>query len=459
MKKSFSILCASLVLSLSGCQTLHSDNKTSTETTETAQSPLKDYRFENGLRLIVKEDRRSPIVMTQIWYEVGSIDEPVGKGGISHFLEHLMFKDSTLLSGEDFHRVLNHFGSSKNAFTSYDFTAYYESLPANQYPIALEIEAARMQNLILRDEEIETERQVIFEERRQRTDSNPLAKAYEEFFALAMPDSPRGRPIIGSMADIENISPSDLKAWYDTWYAPNNATLVMVGDISAADAYKWAKKYFGDATPKALPERTLPIQKSHRGYTAKETRQAVNVPTLIMGFNVPSLSSDNPKDALALSVFSDIADGGYSARFEQTLVREKALFDSIGASYNLLQKGDALFVIVATPKAGVTLEQAETEILNTLANISHGEIRDEELSRGQTNLAASLIFNNESIASTAQNLGVLSMLGLPLDTVENLPKTLSALKKSDIQAAGKHYLVRENLTRLSVLPQADSDTH
>lgn len=459
MKKSLSALGVSLALILNGCQALPNDNKSSPQATQTTPSPLKDYRLDNGLRLIVKEDRRSPIVMTQIWYEVGSVDEPTGKGGISHFLEHLMFKDSTLLSGEDFHRVLNHFGSSKNAFTSYDFTAYYESLPANQYPIALEIEAARMQNLILRDEEIETERQVIFEERRQRTDSNPLAKAYEEFYALALPDSPRGRPIIGSMADIENISPADLKAWYDTWYAPNNATLVMVGDVSASDAYAWAKKYFGDATPKALPTRTLPTQKSHRGYTAKETHQAVNVPTLIMGFNVPSLSSDNAKDALALSVFSDIADGGYSARFEQKLVREKGLFDSIGASYNLLQKGDALFVIVATPKQGVTLEQAETEILNTLAEISHGEIKEEELSRGQTNLAASLIFSNESIASAAQTLGVLSMLGLPLDTVENLPKTLSALETSDIQAVGKHYLVRENLTRLSVLPQTDSDAN
>lgn len=454
----YSALSASIMFLLigmvSGCQSLPNSKQPIIENQTNLpahQSDIFDTTLNNGLRVIIKPDKRTPIVMTQIWYKVGLNDEPVGKGGMSHFLEHLMFKDTPLLSGDDYHRLISHFGGDKNAFTSHDYTAYFESLPANQYPIALQIEANRMSNLLFDDNQIDTERQVIQEERRQRTDSNPIAKAYEDFLLLALPSSPKSKPIIGSMNDIDNTFTADLQNWYKTWYQPTNATLVMVGDIDVNQALPWIRRYFEPISSTHGVARKLPTHPSHQGYQQKTSRQAVQVPMLLMGFNVPSITT-HAHDAYALSLFADIADGGLSARFEQNLVRQKQLFDNISVGYDLFERGDGLFLISATPKEGVSLAAAEEAILQELDNIANGTISDDELKRGQTNLVASLVFANDSIANQAQTLGMLASLDLPLDSLDKLPSVLSNFNKSDIQKAGQHYLVRDNLSSLYVIP-------
>ncbi len=419
----------------------------------TQDSQVHQYTLNNGLKVIIKEDHRAPIVMTQIWYNVGSSDEVAGKGGLAHFLEHMMFKDTPLLSGDQYHKLISHFGGNKNAFTSHDYTAYYESLPANQYPIALQIEANRMQNLLLQSDEIATEKKVIQEERRQRTDDNPIAKAYEEFRLLALKNSPKARPVIGAMDEIAELSQSDLTNWYRTWYSPNNATLVIVGDVTAKDVMPWVHKYFDTLKQAELPTRQNLQVPTHNGYQLTVSPQAVTVPSLMMGFNVPSITT-NPKDAYALALFADIADGSQSARFEKNLVRDRQLFDSIGASFNLLQKGDGLFTIMATPKAGVSLESAEQAILDELTAISTQPISDSELERGQIGLSASLIFANDSIAEQANTLGMLTTLGLPHDTLEKLPATLRAVSKDSIQQTARNYITKDNLTTIYVVPDS-----
>ncbi|MEJ6069212.1 insulinase family protein, partial [Psychrobacter sp. 16-Bac2893] len=203
-----------------------------------------EYQLENGLKIVVKEDHRAPVVMTQIWYRVGSADEPLDKGGISHVLEHMMFKGTSNVSSADYERLIAKFGGVNNAFTSYDYTGYYELFPANRYPLALELEADRMKNLVFNEKEFVKEHQVVMEERRQRTDDNPLAKAYESFRLLALPNSPKGESVIGPMSELESITLSDLKDWYKTWYAPNNATLVIVGDVEPAEVLTQVKRYF-----------------------------------------------------------------------------------------------------------------------------------------------------------------------------------------------------------------------
>ncbi|MDO5650901.1 MAG: pitrilysin family protein [Moraxella sp.] len=415
---------------------------------------LTEYTLDNGLKVVLKQDKRAPLVMTQIWYNVGSSDEKIGKGGLAHFLEHMMFKDAKGLTADDYHRLIAHFGGSKNAFTSYDYTAYYEMLPANQYPVALQIEANRMDNLILRPEEVATEKQVIQEERRQRIDSNPMAQAFEEFNAIALPNSPKGLSVIGSMAEIENLDFDDLSHWYDVWYSPNNATLVMVGDFDVATAKEWIDKYFGKLPTKTLPARPNLRQSSHRGYNL-QTRNidGVQVPSLIMAFNVPSLTTATGNEAYALSLMNDVLDGGLSARFEQSLVREQNLLSSVSARYDIYSKGDGLFIITATPHSGVSLETAEQAIIKEIDHAINGTILDSELQRAQTNLTASLVFSNDSIANQAQILGMLNSIGLDSSTLDRLPNELAKVSVPAIQSTAKHYLTKDNLTVMYVYPK------
>lgn len=418
---------------------------------------IYDYRLANGLRVIIKEDKRAPLVVTQIWYNVGSNDEPIGKGGLSHFLEHMMFKDAQGLSSQEYTRLLGHLGGSTNAFTSYDYTAYYEVLPANQYPVALQIEANRMKNLIFKQNELDTEKEVVKEERRLRTENNPIAQAYEIFIQKALPNSPNGLPIIGSMADIEGLNLDDLQTWYQHYYAPNNATLVLVGDIDSNVAQVWINKYFTPLSPTTLPKRPQLHQTSHRGYQKFATHQTVKNPTLLMAFNVPSLTSTQAKEAYALLLLSDIADGGRSARFEKNLIRTQGVLDEVAISYNMLSKGDTLFTIMATPRAGVSLEQAETAIMAELNKILTEEINDLELARGQANLVSGLVFEKDSLSNQAIELGMLATLNLPLDTNTNLPKTLKKISQEDIHQTGKKFIHQDNLTTMYIYPMPENN--
>lgn len=273
-----------------------------------------EYQLENGLKIIVKEDHRAPVVMTQIWYRVGSADEPVNKGGLSHLLEHMMFKGTANVSSDDYERLIAKFGGVNNAFTSYDYTGYYELFPANRLPLALELEADRMKNLLFNAKEFTKEHQVVMEERRQRTDDNPLAKAYESFRLLALPNSPKGESVIGPMAELESIKLAELKDWYKTWYAPNNATLVIVGDVEPQEVLTQVKRYFGKLSTSKLPKRPAVSQQGFRGYKQVSSEQAVEVPVLLMGYNVPSLltaGANNEKQAYALSLAQDVLDGVY----------------------------------------------------------------------------------------------------------------------------------------------------
>ena len=417
-----------------------------------------EYQLENGLKIVVKEDHRAPVVMTQIWYKVGSTDEPANKGGISHLLEHMMFKGTTDVSSDDYERLIAKFGGVNNAFTSYDYTGYYELFPANRFPLALELEADRMKNLLFNEKEFVKEHQVVMEERRQRTDDNPLAKAYESFRLLALPDSPKGESVIGPMSEIESITLPELKAWYQKWYAPNNATLVIVGDVDPQDVLAQAKRYFGELTPSDLPKRPTVNQKGFRGYQKVDSEQAVQVPVLLMGYNVPSLvtaGASNEKQAYALSLAQDVLDGGLSARLESRLIREQGLLTTVGTSYDLLDRGDGLFLIQATPREGVSLEQAQQAIMNEIEKLKTDPIAADEISRAKTNTVTGLVYAQDSMEGQARMIGSLQSIGLDDTLLANLPAKLDGISIADIQTASKKYLVKDNLTVMHVIPPKD----
>lgn len=418
-----------------------------------------EYQLENGLKVVVKEDHRAPVVMTQIWYRVGSADEPVDKGGISHVLEHMMFKGTTEVSSDDFERLIAKFGGVNNAFTSYDFTGYYELFPANRLPLALELEADRMKNLVFDDKAFAKEHQVVMEERRQRTDDNPLAKAYESFRLLALPSSPKGESVIGPMDELESITLNDLKDWYKTWYAPNNATLVIVGDVEPTEVLKEVKRYFGELKPSALPKRPAVTQKGFRGYQQVESEQAVQVPVLLMGYNVPSLvtaGANNEKQAYALSLAQDVLDGGLSARLESRLVREQGLLTTVGTSYDLLDRGDGLFLIQATPREGVSLAQAQQAIINEINKLATDPIAADEIERAKTNTVTGLVYAQDSMEGQARMIGSLQSIGLDDRLLAKLPSKLNSVTIADIQAASKKYLVKDNLTVMHIIPPREA---
>lgn len=418
-----------------------------------------EYQLENGLKVVVKEDHRAPVVMTQIWYRVGSTDEPADKGGISHLLEHMMFKGTSNVSSDDYERLIAKFGGVNNAFTSYDYTGYYELFPANRFPLALELEADRMKNLMFNDDAFAKEHQVVMEERRQRTDDNPLAKAYESFRLLALPNSPKGESIIGPMNELESIKLSDVKDWYKTWYAPNNATLVIVGDVEPTEVLAQVKRYFGELSPSELPNRPAVNQKGFRGYQQVDSEQAVQVPVLLMGYNVPSLvtaGASNENQAYALSLAQDVLDGGLSARLESRLIREKGLLTTVGTSYDLLDRGDGLFLIQATPREGVSLDQAQQAIIAEIEKLKTDPINADEISRAKTNTVTGLVYAQDSMEGQARMIGSLQSIGLDDRLLAELPTKLDKVTIADIQAASKKYLVKDNLTVMHIIPPTDN---
>lgn len=478
---SLRVACAlAVATTLSACQTTNlqptaqpemttvipvtSISKTPTSTNEPSalemdMSGRHEYQLDNGLKIIVKEDHRAPVVMTQIWYRVGSTDEPLDKGGISHLLEHMMFKGTADVSSDDFERLIAKFGGVNNAFTSYDYTGYYELFPANRLPLALELEADRMTNLRFDDAAFTKEHQVVMEERRQRTDDNPLAKAYESFRLLALPDSPKGESVIGPMSELESITLPELKDWYKTWYAPNNATLVIVGDVEPTEVLAQVKRYFGELTPSDLPERPAVRQSGFRGYQQVNSEQAVQVPVLLMGYNVPSLltaTSANEKQAYALSLAQDVLDGGLSARLESKLVREQGLLTSVGTSYDLFDRGDGLFLIQATPREGVSLAQAQEAITAQIDKLATDPITSDEISRAKTNTVTGLVYAQDSMEGQARMIGSLQSIGLDDRLLADLPSKLDNVSVTDIQAASKKYLVKDNLSVMYVIPPTDA---
>lgn len=442
--------------------------------TAPAQPPTQDRTFalldnihhhilDNKMNVIIKEDKRAPVVMTQIWYKVGANDEPVGKGGISHFLEHLMFKDTPKVSGDEFSRLISHYGGTNNAYTNREVTVYHNLLPANRYALALELEANRMQNIVFKPEQIASERQVVLEERRVRTDDNPNAKAYEQFFAFVYGNTPRSRPIIGSTADINNITIDDLKQWYQTWYSPQNATLVLVGDVDKDEALTHIKQYFGKLPNNAQPERPpalafvhpddLSLPKNTTPHRHTTIKAAVQVPSLILAWQVPTISSlkitnrfddKNLRQLMALGLLDDVLSGGRSSRFMSRLV-QKELVNSLNSHYSTTGYGDTLFIINATPKQGVSLDATKQLILDELARTLDGDISPDELKRSQVALKSSLIFGAESVSGQAQLLGSVHNQGLPFEHLKQEFELLKSISSDEIKQTGKTYLTPQRM--------------
>jgi zinc protease len=417
----------------------------------TACGHTQETTLPNGLRVIVKEDHRSPVVVSQIWYKVGSQDEPKGITGISHALEHMMFKGTAKHGPNEFSRIIAENGGRENAFTSYDYTSYFQQLEKSRLPIAFELEADRMQNLTLAKDEFSKEIQVVMEERRLRTDDQPEALVAEKFMATAYRVHPYRHPVIGWMPDLKAMTIKELRDWYHRWYTPSNAILVVAGDVKPKEVFALAEKYFGPIPARPVERTREPVEPKQTEERRVRVSVPAEVPYILMGFHTPALTSTGHGDVAgwepyALTVLGGVLDGGQAARFERELVREKKIASSISVDYTAISRSPNMFLIDATPTRGHQTGELEQAILAQIERIKREPVTAEELRRVKAQVVASNVYSQDSVFYQAMRIGQMASVGLDWRMLDDYVKKLNAVTAEQVQTVARKYLVDTNLT-------------
>ena len=412
-----------------------------------ADDTVREFMLDNGLKLLVKEDHRAPVVVSQIWYKVGASYEHGGITGVSHVLEHMMFKGTKKHGPGEFSKIIAENGGRENAFTGRDYTAYFQQLEKSRLPISFELEADRMRNLTLPPDQFRKELAVVIEERRMRTEDKPQALVYEKFNAAAWVSSPYHQPIIGWMNDLQNLTVEDLRPWYARWYAPDNATLVVVGDVDARHVKALAEKYFGDIPPakrQPLKPRIEPEQKGPQRITV---RVPARLPYLLMGYKVPVLkTAQQDWEPYALEVLAGILSGGNSARFPRELVRKQQIAASVDAGYNLYARQADLFLIDATPADGHTAAEVEAAIQAQLQRLRETPVSARELARIKAQVVAGKVYERDSVFYQAMQLGTLETVGLGWQRMDEYADRVRAVTAEQVRQVAQKYLQENRLT-------------
>lgn len=422
---------------------------------ERPAAEVYEYRLDNGMKILVQTDRRSPVVVSQVWYKVGSSYEPDGITGISHMLEHMMFKGTDILKPSEFSAIIAANGGEDNAFTTSDYTVYFQRIASDRLELCLKLEADRMRNLVIDDQELVKERDVVAEERRWRTDDNPESLTLEQFMATAYPTGPYHHPVIGWMDDIKSFTADAARDWYRRWYAPNNATLVVVGDVEPEAVHALAEKYFGPLQPSSdlAPAPQLPAD----GQTEPrhvEVKAPAKLPYVLMGYKTPSLMTAADRDeAYALEVLAGVLDGGSSARLSRDLLRGKQLAASAGAGYDLIQRLDGFLSLSAVPVAGVTTDQLIEALKEEVARLKQEPVSETELATVRAQVVASDVYQRDSVFYQAMELGTLETTGVGWQAQQEYISRVEQVTPQQIQAVARKYLRPERLTVAVLIPQ------
>lgn len=406
----------------------------------------KTTTLENGLQVVVVENHRAPVVTQMVWYRVGSADEARGKSGIAHFLEHLMFKGSRQVGGPDlapgeFSRTIRTLGGNDNAFTSYDYTAYYQSVPAEHLETVMRMEAGRMRGLMLPEKEVDSERLVILEERRQRTDNNPGAKLAETVDAALFVNHPYGIPVIGWYHEMEDLSWDDATGFYKKYYAPNNAILVVAGDVKAEDVFKKAAETYGTLAPEDnIPPRLRTQSPPLSGRNVVTFHDpTVRQPQVSRIYRVPS-ANQNPQAALALDVMQEIVAGGPSSRLYQELVVNRKLASAVSLSYDGNALDDSQLWLSGTPAPGVKPQELETALTEELQKLIAEPVTETELREALQRMQDEAAYARDSLTGPAMAIGYALITGQKLDDVENWPERIAGVTAAQIQDLARRYL-------------------
>ncbi len=420
-----------------------------------ANSVVKEFKLENGLKIIVQEDHRAPVVVSQVWYRAGALDEVNGKTGVAHVLEHMMFKGTKLHAPGKFSRMVAAAGGRENAFTGMDYTCYYQQLEKSNLPLSFELEADRMANLVITDEEFAKEIKVVMEERRWRTEDKPQSKVNEQFQAAAYTAHPYSRPIVGWMDDLENMTAADAREWYNNWYAPNNATLVVAGDVKAEEVLALAQKYFGPVKSRALPARKPQVEPQQNGERRIVVKAPGKLPYLQMGFHTPVLKNvETDWEPYALEILAGVLDGNASARLNQHLVREQQLAVDVGGGYDNISRGmHGLFELSGTPSEGKTVAQLEAGILQEIDKVKTDGVTLEELQRVKAQIISADVYGRDSVFGQAMQIGQVETIGFPYTIIDGYTAKLKLVTPEQVQIVAKKYLVKDNMTIATLDPQ------
>ena len=414
---------------------------------------VQEQVLPNGLRVLVHEDHTAPVVAVQVWYHVGSKNEVPGKRGLAHLFEHLMFKGTANTAPEEFSARLDAVGGGDNAFTSEDVTAYHELVPREYLDLALWLEADRMRGLKLSEETIRTEREVVKEEVRLRLENDPFGRTFEAFLALAWTKHPYAWTPAGTLDDLDAITLADAQAFYDRWYQPSNAVVVIVGDVKAKDAFASARKHFAKVPAGKRPAAEIPAEPPQEALRAETLRFDTQLPVVIGGYKVPALAHE---DTPALEVLGRILSDGQASRLHRSLVRDQelAVFAGGGADGS---EDPGLFLVFAAFLPGVEPGRVKDALLREVERVAAGGVAAAELAKAKNQLTAGYVFGLDRVEGKAFALGNAELLEGGWERFLEGAARYDAVTAEDVQTAAKKYLVRERLTLVTLLPpEADA---
>lgn len=404
---------------------------------------ISSFTLDNGLDVVVIPDHRAPVVTHMIWYRNGSADDPLGQSGIAHFLEHLMFKGTEKHPAGEFSKVVSGLGGQENAFTSFDYTAYFQRVAREHLKVLMEFESDRMTNLLLEDSVIGPERDVVLEERRMRVETDPAAQLSEAMAASLFVHHPYGIPIIGWMHEIEKLDREHALAYYRRFYTPENAILVLAGDVTSDDVRRLADETYGRIAPRgARPERLRPREPepvAARHITVADPK--VEQPTLQRLYLVPSCRTATHRDCYALELLAEVIGGGPTSYLYRKLVLERGLAVNAGAWYMSSAMEDTRFCVYAVPAEGVSLPALEEALDEALKAIAAEALSSDAIERAKTRLVAETIYSTDSQSSLARIYGSALAIGETIEEVRRWPAGIEAVIKDDLAAAAERYLI------------------
>jgi zinc protease len=410
---------------------------------------VRDLTLENGLRVLLLEDHRTPTVTLQVWYKVGSRNEKFGKTGISHLLEHMMFRGSKKYGPDAFSKIVQKNGGNDNAFTTEDYTMYFESMPSDKLDILIDLESDRMANLLVDQQLFDTERNVVLEERRLRTEDDPVADLLEQVEAVAFEAHPYHDPVIGWFSDIKQISRDDLYNHYKTYYTPNNAVLVIAGDFKTEELLPKIEKSFGKIKSGNIPPITTSIEPQQRGERRVTLRRPAELPFVTVAYHVPNLAS---RDSYALDVLTTILAEGDSSRLYNSLVYENQIALSVEGDYSRLSIDPNLMYFYAQVMPGESSSEVEHAIYEEIDRIKKEPIPQNELEKAKNQIESSFIFGQDSLFGRAYLLGQYEILG-QLEMVKDYISGIREVKAGDVMNVARKYLSEDNRTVGILIPE------
>jgi len=421
------------------------------------ESQFFHYKLKNGMELVVLPDHRAPTVVHMVWVRVGSIDEVDGISGVAHAIEHMMFKGTPKVGVGEFSKKVAALGGRENAFTNQDYTGFFQQIPANRLKAVMELEADRFQHNKWADIEFKKEIEVIKEERRMRTDDVPRSLLNEQLNAVQFTASPYRRPIIGWMNDLDSMTADDVRQFHSTWYKPNNAVVVVVGDVQPLEVRKLVDSIYGPIPSGMIPKRKPRLEPDQNGIRRLTVKAPAEQGFLVLSWKVPGYKADpnstEHQDAIALQILSAVLDGYSGARLDRALTQgEHPLADEAGAEYTFSGRGPQLFQLEAVPKKGQNLDQLEAALKAEIRKIADEGVNESELKRVKAQWIASAVYKRDSLFMQAQEIGSYWIEGLPLDSAELIMKELSNVTPAQVQAVAKKYFMDDQLTVGTLVP-------